>query len=255
MTQPFAEQLQDLLDALPEGAAVLEADGRCACCNHALRHFLGLSRTDAEVGLTIHDIVDRWEALGDVVAVEGRRLTPGERVAHVLDGRPHRFERRMPDGQWIEFLFQPLASGRTLCVYRGIETPKQRQPERARDREVEASRLLNTVLDAMTDGVTLIEPDGRMAYVNDAVMRMLGIDRATLPADLTLHHVVEVQEKIGDYVVVDGGGCRYPSGSPASCMAAGWCSNAPCRPGNMSSSASSRCPTAASSASIANSAS
>ncbi|MFO1081639.1 MAG: PAS-domain containing protein [Reyranellaceae bacterium] len=201
-----AGDLAPILDALPDGVAVLEADGRYVYCNEALRRYLGLPLETVERGLTLHDVTREWESRGDVVAVEGRRLTVEERVARALDRRGFRGERRMPDGSWIESTFRPLPGGRTLCVYRDVTESKTREAalERARDQEAVAGRLLETVLGAITDGITLIEPDGRMAYVNDAVWRMIDVSREDLPQPLMLHDLVAQQERIGDHVIVEG---------------------------------------------------
>ena len=180
--------LAHILDALPDGVALLEADGRYVYCNDALRHYLGLPSEAVGRGLTLHDVTREWEARGDVVVIDGRRLSVEERVARVLDRRGFRAERQVPDGSWIEFTFRPLPNGRTLCIYRDVSESKRREAalEQVRDQQAAAGRLLETVLGAITDGITLIEPDGRMAYVNESVWRMLNVTREELPQPLML---------------------------------------------------------------------
>jgi PAS domain S-box-containing protein len=197
-------EMATVLDAMTDGIGVLDADGRVAYMNKAVVEIFGLDSQAIRPGTSIHDIVRAQEEAGDIVVVEGRRLTVEERVARMCDPKGCRFERRIPSGRYIEFTFRPLGEGRTLGVYRDITELKQRQLEleRARDEVADTQRLMNTILDGMTDGAVLFDANHRLVYINRALQDPLR--NAKLQAGMTIEETVRARLTAGD--VTDGDG-------------------------------------------------
>ena len=67
-----------------------------------------------------------------------------------------RYDRKTVSGRHVEFVYKPLADGGLLGVHRDITELKDRE------QAVEQARsLMQSVLDNMSDGVTLFDPDFR----------------------------------------------------------------------------------------------
>jgi PAS domain S-box-containing protein len=164
------DAIEDMLDAVPDGVALIDAAGRYAYANKAVREETGLTREQLAKGVTLHDVIRLQESYGDKVVVDGRRLSVEERVARVRDPGGSRFERRLPSGKLIEFIFMPLREGRTLGVFRDITEHKQRQfeLEKARDEIASGNRLLTAILEGMKDGATLFDHKKKLLYANGA---------------------------------------------------------------------------------------
>ena len=98
-----------------------------------------------------------------------------ERAALIRKPGGNRFLRRTLEGRYIEFNFLPLADGGLLAFGRDVTSLKEREEalaaakeaaERARD-DVERTReVMQTVLDNMSDGVTLWDKDFRWMFSN-----------------------------------------------------------------------------------------
>ncbi|MFZ5781999.1 MAG: PAS-domain containing protein [Pseudomonadota bacterium] len=176
-----------LLESMTDGIGVLDPDGTVAYMNEAVRTMFGLDR-GGEQRPSIHDLVRKQQEAGDLVVVDGRPLTVEERVARMRAPEGVQFVRALPSGKHIEFTFRPLGDGRTIGIYRDVTEHKKREAEleQARDQLDAAHRLLNTILEGMPDGATLIDADRRIAYANSAVQQQMadiGTDELQLGAD------------------------------------------------------------------------
>ncbi|MBX3500010.1 MAG: PAS-domain containing protein [Alphaproteobacteria bacterium] len=70
--------------------------------------------------------------------------------------------------------------------------------------EAQASRqTLETIVDAMSDGVALVDANDRFVLVNDAILRFHNVDRSTFDAKPSLREVFEFQAERGDWGPID----------------------------------------------------
>ena len=105
-----------------------------------------------------------------------------------------RYDRKTVSGRHVEFVYKPLADGGLLGVHRDITELKDRE------QAVEQARsLMQSVLDNMSDGVTLFDPDFRMKFTNQAL-----VDFIKLPPEMTkpgvfLLDILRYQAKRGDF--------------------------------------------------------
>jgi signal transduction histidine kinase/FixJ family two-component response regulator len=171
----FLDVAEDMLDAMSDGVALIDADGRYVYCNEAVRREIGLSSAEMAKGISLQDVIRKQEEIGDKVVIGGRRLSVEERAARVLSPEGARFERLLPSGKLMEFIFMPLSERRTLAVYRDVTEHKKRQfdLEKARDEVASGNRLLTAILEGMTDGATLFDGGKRLLYANAAFSRFL----------------------------------------------------------------------------------
>ena len=198
-----------VLKALPDGMGLLDPERRLVYANRVIEQteVFDLLRGTVRMGMTIEDIVHAQMAAGDdKVVVDGVVLTAEQRLARAMNPDGSRFERELPSGRHLEFNFRPMPNGYTLCVGRDITDRKKREIEfeRARDEVEAANNLTNLVLESMTDGVGVMNPDGTIAYMNDAVLRIFNLPRENGPVGVSIHTLVRLQDEAGDRVEVDG---------------------------------------------------
>ena len=196
-----------VLDAMPDGVGLLDGE-KVLYANRAMSDLFGYAGVITRPGTTLSDIVRAQEAAGDSVFVDGRPLTVDERVSRVLTPGGSRFERKLPSGRHVEFLFMPVGDGRTLCVYRDVTTltEKQRELEKAED-EVKATRnLMSDVLKGLPLGVTVFDPERRLIYSNrEFSARSLGLKPEALPDPVRLDDIIRAQIAVGDHLYAEDG--------------------------------------------------
>ena len=196
-----------VLDAMPDGVGLLQGE-QVLYANKMMSQLFRYAGLIIRPGTTLSDIVRAQEAVGDRVFVDGRPLTVEERVSRVLARGGSRSERELPSGRHVEFLFMPVGSDQTLCVYRDVTalTQKQSELEKAQD-EVKATRnLMSDVLKGLPLGVTVFDSERRLIYSNrEFSARNLGLAQDALPNPVRLDDIIRAQIAIGDHLYSDNG--------------------------------------------------
>jgi signal transduction histidine kinase/CheY-like chemotaxis protein/HPt (histidine-containing phosphotransfer) domain-containing protein len=167
-----------ILDGMADAVTLFDAERRAIYRNAAAeRLFAGTPMADSR-GMTVLEMAQALIAAGDRLVIEGRALSAEEWTAHVLRPGGVRYERRLLSGRDVEISYTPLPDGSLLGIHRDITETKQRQSEleQARDKAASAERLMNAVLETMTDGVRLYDADTRLVYQNSAISRVLSAD-------------------------------------------------------------------------------
>lgn len=227
--------MSEILKGLPIGITVFDAERRFVYANRKVSaKGLGIAADALPDPVRLDDIIRAQMAVGDhLYADDGTPLTLEQRIALCVDPKGSRSDRLLPSGRHVEFSFRPVGNGNTMVIVRDVTDLKRRQAEveAARDEVASAHRLTVTILESMTDGISLFNADGRIAFMNNTVREEFRIpeDKAR---DMTLHQLVQVQVASGDQVVVNGrtlsieeriarildpGGCQFermmPSGT------------------------------------------
>ncbi len=197
--------MSTVLDGMTDGVALFDAEQRLALISRGARKIFRFPSDSYGQGKKIVDLLRAEAAAGDVMIVDSKVLSIEDRMALIFDPNGSRFERELPGGRHIEFTHMPLTDGSTLALFRDITELKRRQAEleAARDEVASAHRLTVTILESMTDGISLFNADGRIAFMNSTVREEFQIPEENA-RNLTLHQLVQVQVATGDQVVVDG---------------------------------------------------
>ncbi|WP_421995717.1 PAS-domain containing protein [Reyranella sp.] len=188
--------MNTVLEGMPDGVTLFDANRRLIYANKALREQMadfGFGRP--QLGSTLDAIIENLVAAGDSPVENGKVLSVEERVARVLAPEGSRFDRALPNGRHVEFTFCPVGDGRTLGMYRDITEIRQRQidVEKARDEVAAAQKLMATVLNALPMGITLFDPQHRIAYGNREVWRPaehLSLDKRGLKLEDIIRHQI-----------------------------------------------------------------
>ncbi len=154
---------RNVFAAIPDGIWIHEADGTILDVNETQCHRIGLSR-EALIGRNVREFITVEHASG-----------MGENVRRVLQGELCIFEtiHLLPTGAAVEVEVHersiPWGEGTAiLSISRDISDRKQAEAQ---------LRLQSLVLNQIQDRVTITDLNGKITYVNDAVVRDLGYDR------------------------------------------------------------------------------
>ena len=149
---------------------------------------------------------------GDFGPVKDVEAKVRERVALVRKPGGNRFLRRTLEGRYVEFNFLPLDDGGLLAFGRDVTSLKEREEalatakeaaERARD-DVERTReVMQTVLDNMSDGVTLWDKDFRWMFSNRFSADMWGYKIGTLTPGVSGFDMIRQLAEQGEFGPTD----------------------------------------------------
>jgi PAS domain S-box-containing protein len=186
--------MQTVLDNMNDGVILIDKDFRFVFGNDQFRTKLDLPPQIPQAGHPVEDIIRFQAERGDFGPVDDVEETVRQRRASMRTPGGIRYDRKTVTGRHVEFVYKPLADGGLLGVHRDITELKDRE------QAVEQARsLMQSVLDNMSDGVTLFDPDFRMKFTNQAL-----IDFIKLPLDMTkpgvlLLDILRHQAKRGDF--------------------------------------------------------
>lgn len=180
--------LRETIAHMANGFAICEPDGRYLLKNTAM-----VALNDLPPGFVPEThweaITWQWQAghaVGDRGATLEEHLAKRRRRFDAADGAPMISMR--PSGRWIETRIWPLAEGRRLIVHDDVTVLKEREAElQAAHAAAEKVReTMQTVLDNVTDGLGLLDSEGRNLLANEAIIRLNGWPRHLLTGDRPL---------------------------------------------------------------------
>ncbi len=173
------DELQAVLDYMPDSVVLFESDGRIRYRNRASQNFLGQRLSE-----DVNQIEDYGQRI-DVRDGDGQPLSVADYpISHVLESA-EAAEGEMtitfPDGTW-KSLRQAAArvrdqAGNLRLVVSIVQdiTNQVRLTNSLRESRDE----LQAVLDNMTEGVLLFEANGQVRYRNAAQLRLMGMTSAS----------------------------------------------------------------------------
>jgi signal transduction histidine kinase/DNA-binding response OmpR family regulator len=117
-----------------------------------------------------------------------------ERTAMILQPGGSRFERRTKKGRYLDYSFKPLDDGRLLAVAVDITELKDRE-----DALAQARGIMQSVLDNMSDGVTLFDKHFRSKFTNQRLTDFLELSPEIAAPGTHIHDILLFQAKRGDF--------------------------------------------------------
>ncbi len=187
--QRRAALLDGVLAALPHGVVVVGPDRRMVMMNATYRQLM--RDHDVQPGDRVDDVIARRIAVGEYdaeTAAQVRRRNAAGAEGDAARAGPMRRVRR--DGTVIEHRAGRLPDGGIVSVFTDI-TALHKAEEQARER----AALLDAVLEALPDGVSVFGPDRRARMSNAAYRRIMGDAAVRLGESL---------EELGARRVADG---------------------------------------------------
>src|SRR5262249_27552117 len=186
------ERYRLALDNISDGVVLVDKNCDLNFANRRFAQLLEIPPELASPGRSAYDILRFLVRRGEFGPIHSNRdveLLVQERAAIIRAPGGARYERRMNNGRYVELNFQQLADESVLGFYRDITALKEREEalaaakeaaEAARDAaeqaqaETSATRtdlerayqMTQTILDNMSDGVSLFDKDFRWRFSN-----------------------------------------------------------------------------------------
>jgi PAS domain S-box-containing protein len=216
------EVMHTILDNMNDGVTLYSQDLRWVFSNRRHGEMLGYPPDLLRPNVTVSDIVRYQVERGEYGAVEDVDQKVRELMARLLRPGGNRYERPTRSGRYVEFNFKPLDDGSLLGLYRDITELKEREEALALAKEVaEAEReaaeraraeaaqakldvertqeVMQTVLDNMSDGVSLFDPEGRLKFVNNRLMEFQNFTFDVVYPGTTLESAFRFMIERGDF--------------------------------------------------------
>lgn len=165
--------LADFLATLHDGVAVVDRDLKIKFFNTRLLETLGLEPGDIAIGQPLEEVLRTLARDGKLGADDGRPHE--ERVRASLatwSTDPNRVERRaMPGGRVLDIYRTPTSTGDVISIHVDVTESVRKSEELERQRLYMVSVLENT-----TDGIALMDREGRFAMYNDRLLELYDVD-------------------------------------------------------------------------------
>ena len=201
MNQPNAghqDTLQTIIDFLPSGITMFNAEQQMVVCNQNFRTMLEFPDSLFADGLP---------SLRDLALFNAERGEYGEGDPHAIADQvcerartmqPHVFERQRPDGTILEIRGNPMPSGGWVSIYTDITERKRVEREAQR-----YSTYLDTVLNSLPQGITVINEKLGIELWNKRFENLLNIPEGELHAGIAFEDVIRKNAERGEYGDVD----------------------------------------------------
>src|SRR5215469_13122003 len=160
--------MQTVLDNMSEAVCLYDKDHVLLFLNDMFAVMHDFAPGEVRVGMTIEDVLRllaERDEFGRSVDLDAKVR---ERAAMLTRAEGNRFDRRHKCGRHVEYTATPLADGGFVTVCRDITDLKDREDAIARAKEeVERTRtVMQTILDNMSDGVSLFDRDFVWQFTN-----------------------------------------------------------------------------------------
>ena len=170
------DRLEEMVESLPEGIALYDADLRLVMNNSAVRRLLHGEREPMAMGSHIAESCALAWDLGRVALPEGTTKDDfTDQMVEAVRAFAQEVPVRMADGRVLEFSSYPTPLGGYLYSLKDV-TEKHRAAERERAAEAQ----LRSIVDSLGEGIALYDADLRLVMHNPAFARLMG-ERFDLP--------------------------------------------------------------------------
>jgi len=200
--------MQTVLDNMTGGVMLFDKDFRLQFVNRQVATFQSYPPELIRRGTPGRDILRHQVERGDFGETEDIEAKVDERVAFITQPGGNRFTRYTRDGRYVEFSFQPLDDGGLLAFGRDVTRLKEREKaladakeaaERARDDVEQTRAVMQTVLDNMSDGVTLWDKDFCWRFSNRFSIEMWGYTPEILKPGISGHEMLRFLALRGEF--------------------------------------------------------
>lgn len=202
--------MKTAFDNMDDGVALLDKDLRLEFMSQVRIKSRQFPPDLVQVGTPARDLMLFQARRGDYGVVKSeedvqRKIDAAFQRMTAANGS--RYVRREGD-RHIEFSFKPISSGGVLAVFRDVTELMEREEalatakiaaEIARDEVGQARGVMQSVLDNMSDGVTLFDKDFRCKFANQRLMDFLDLGPEVVGPGTHLYDVLLYQAKRGDF--------------------------------------------------------
>jgi len=183
-------ELGPILETLRDGVAVVDARRRLKGCNTAYLRQFGLEAGALEVGESLESMLRKIADKGGLCAGLAREQAIARRLAAWGTEADRRERRYLANGRVQDIYRSETETGDIVSVHVDVTEAVRR------DRELELHRLyMESILENITDGVTLVDADGYFIAFNNRFLELFRIDPARARWGM---HAIELEPLAGD---------------------------------------------------------
>jgi PAS domain S-box-containing protein len=121
------EIMRTILQNMNDGIVLIDRDFRWVFGNEQFNIFLDVPLEVTRPGTSCYDVIRYQAERGDFGSGEDVEAQVQSRATMMRTPGGYRYERRTPNGRYVEFTYKPLADGTLLGVYRDITMLKDRE--------------------------------------------------------------------------------------------------------------------------------
>ncbi|MBK5928761.1 PAS domain S-box protein [Rhodobaculum claviforme] len=160
-------RLVSAMEALQDGFAIYDADGRLVMCNDTYRYAYPRSADMVRPGVLFQDLVRRRLADGEYRDAQGRE--EDWLAARIAAHRSafHETEQPLADGRWVRVMEKATPDGGCVAMRVDITALKEAEKRALEERAA--------AMEASRDGIAITDPEGRFVYMNPSHRLMFGI--------------------------------------------------------------------------------
>ncbi|WP_318944569.1 NahK/ErcS family hybrid sensor histidine kinase/response regulator [Marinobacter sp.] len=167
------QRLVDAIESIADGFVLFDQDHRLILSNSRFNGYWRATGVKASPGDTIEEV--RAKALTSGLIVEEHNDPEAEGSVFLLSNR-----------RWVQMTERPTREGGLVVLYSDITDVKNSETARREQALAEKSRLLQATVDNLSQGVVLVNPDGRPEIWNDQFLRLTGLPHGRVSTDRCL---------------------------------------------------------------------
>ncbi|SIS41103.1 PAS domain-containing hybrid sensor histidine kinase/response regulator [Neptunomonas antarctica] len=158
------QRLVDAIESISDAFVLFDRERRIVLCNSKFESVWKETGQKIATGTTIQDI-RRLAVEHGLIAEEYGEAGDGHRVF------------RLAAGQWIQMSERPTADGGMVVLYTDISQLKAAETERREVELAQKSRLLQRMVDNLSQGIALVNASDQLEIWNDRFLSLTGVSR------------------------------------------------------------------------------
>lgn len=194
----YQDSLQTIIDFLPSGITMFNAEQQMVVCNQIFRNMLDFPDALFAEGLPSLRKLALFNAERGEYGAGDPRVIADQVCERARGMQPHVFERQRPNGDVLEIRGAPLPGGGWVSIYTDITDRKRAEQEARR-----YSTYLDTVLNSLPQGVTVINEKLGIELWNKRFENLLNLPEGELFPGVRFEDVIRRNAERGEYGEVD----------------------------------------------------
>lgn len=189
------------IETLSDAFALFDDEERLIVCNEAYREMMAHIPRATTPGEKLEDGLRDFVTAGHAPRAEGREEAFVQATLDLHRQDRIAVELRVRNDRWVRLFVRRTPDGDTVTLFTDITELKEREAQlNDARRESDAARTtMQIVFDNITDGVGLINSDGRWAYYNDRLLAFHDIPREKLTGMPHMRDVFRFQTERGEF--------------------------------------------------------
>ncbi|MFV0664114.1 PAS-domain containing protein [Denitromonas sp.] len=187
------DMLQTLVDNIPSGVTVFDADLKMVLHNDEVLKLVGFPKALAETQPHFSEVIRYNAEHGEYGAVDVEAKV-AEMVALASHPTRHVMERTRANGQVLLVRGAPLPGGGFVSVYSDVT--ERRRMENALKRR---SAYLQAVLDQLPQGISVFDEQLHLKHWNDKFVAVLELPESAVYPEVSFDDLIRVPAQRGEY--------------------------------------------------------